>query len=65
MSKRITHMLVLIDRKPAKGEAEFVRGMLGWLKADGGVPYGQLVDDQTKMNVMIGRATNCQSAMQR
>lgn len=29
--QRITHMLVLIDRNPAKGEAAFIQGMLGWL----------------------------------
>jgi len=53
MSQRITHMLVLIDRKPAKGEAAFVQGMLGWLYASDGQPYSRLVDAETKMHVMI------------
>ena len=63
MTKRITHMLVLIDRKPAKGEAAFVQGMLGWLKADGGVPYSQYVDDQTKMHVMIIGSQKCDESL--
>jgi len=46
-------MLVLIDRNPAKGEAAFVQGMLGWLHAAGGTPYSRLVDAETKMHVMI------------
>jgi hypothetical protein len=51
--QRITHMLVLIDRRPVKGEAAFVQGMLGWLYDGRGQPYSRLVDAQTKMHVMI------------
>ena len=53
MTQRITHMLVLIDRNSAKGEAAFVQGMRGWLFAGDGRPYSQLVDDETKTHVMI------------
>ena len=50
---RITHMLVLIDRDPVKGQAAFVQGMLGWLCASDGQPYSRLVDAETKIHVMI------------
>lgn len=52
MNKKITHMLVLIDRDPVKGQAAFVQGMLNWLYVDG-APYSRFVDQQTKIHVMI------------
>lgn len=52
MAKRISHLLVLIDRKPREGEAAFVEGMLQWLFVDG-QQYVRFVDGQTRIRIVI------------